>query len=301
MTSSPSSPSPRDTTTLLATFDRNSVWNERYTVGVDLGQSHDPTAIAVIRRIDDDPARPVFQVGHLERLPLNTPYPGVVQHVMNNLSRPPLAGKSELVIDFTGVGRPVFDMFDGRGISPIGVTITNGDAVTRDGMTWRVPKLSLISRLQALLHDGRLKIHKALADAPALVAELQEFRAEVTNSGYWRFGARSGKHDDLVLAVAIALWRAHGDNQHTGILEYYRRLANGGGWPTSPKLTPEPVSVRMRAPSGINGYITNAGRSLVVDANGVVELTEAEAAPLKGVAGWLRLNDAGNEPAMAAH
>jgi len=55
----------------------------------------------------------------------------------------------------------------------------------------------LISRVQALLHDGRLKIHKRLPDAPALVAELQDFRAKVTDSGYWKFGARSGKHDDL--------------------------------------------------------------------------------------------------------
>jgi hypothetical protein len=33
--------------------------------------------------------------------------------------------------------------------------------------------------------------------------------AEVTDSGYWRFGARAGKHDDLVLALAlaIALWQ----------------------------------------------------------------------------------------------
>lgn len=129
--------------------------------------------------------------------------------------------------------------------------------------------------MQALLHDGRLKIHKALADAPALVAELQEFRAQVTDSGYSRFGARSGKHDDLVLAVAIALWRAHGDNQHTGILEYYRQLANGGGgW--SARTMPEQPRVRMKAPPGIGGYITNAGRTLVVD---------AKAAPLKCVAG----------------
>jgi hypothetical protein len=141
-------------------------------------------------------------VGHLERLPLATPYPGVVAHVGRMLARTPLRGKAELVIDFTGVGRPVFDIFIGAGISPIGVTITAGDSVANDGLVYRVPKLILISRVQALLHDGRLKIHKGLPDAPALVAELQEFRAEVTDSGYWKFGARAGKHDDLVLAVA---------------------------------------------------------------------------------------------------
>src|SRR5512143_545381 len=117
MTSTPSSPSPDKT---IVAFDRNSVFEERYVIGVDLGQSHDPTAVCVVRRIDDGP-RPIFQVGHLERLPLNTPYPAIVGHVLQQMSRKPLVGKSELVIDFTGVGRPVFDLFVGRGITPVGV------------------------------------------------------------------------------------------------------------------------------------------------------------------------------------
>ena len=100
-----------------------------------------------------------------------------------------------------------------------------------------MPKLNLISRVWALLHDGRLKIHKGLPDAPALVAELQDFRAEVTDSGYWRFGARSGKHDDLVLAVAIALWRANGDNMPgCGVFELYRREAARVGVVVQEKL-----------------------------------------------------------------
>src|SRR5881227_3967640 len=95
----------------LTAFDLNSQFDERYTVGCDLGQSHDPTAIAVVRRLDQYPAKPLFQVGYLARLPLGTPYPAVVTHVTHMLSRPPLRGKAELVIDFTGVGRPVFEMF----------------------------------------------------------------------------------------------------------------------------------------------------------------------------------------------
>ena len=55
-------------------------------------------------------------------------------------------------------------------MSPIGVTITASDAVTHEGMIYQVPKLVLISRVQALLHDGRLKIQKGLPDA--LVAVL---------------------------------------------------------------------------------------------------------------------------------
>jgi hypothetical protein len=53
------------------------------------------------------------------------------------MSRKPLVGKSELVIDFTGVGRPVFDLFVGRGITPVGVCITGSDAVTNDGPVFK--------------------------------------------------------------------------------------------------------------------------------------------------------------------
>lgn len=188
-----------------------------YTVGVDLGQSEDPTAIAIVRASpvsDAEDPDPLFQVGYLERLPLNTPYPGVIRHVSRltaDRRLQPNEVAPELVIDFTGVGRPVFDMFEAKGLSPIGVGITAGDTIIKDEkkLIWKVPKIILISGLQAVLHDGRLKIHKALADAPALISELQDFRATVTDSGYWKFGAREGKHDDLVLALAIAVWRAN--------------------------------------------------------------------------------------------
>jgi hypothetical protein len=189
-----------------------------YTIGVDLGQSRDPTAIAIVRKVRGEetvsacgiyrlPAPALaFQVGHLERLPLHTPYPGVVSHVLRLLAKFP--DETELVIDHTGVGRPVFDLFETRGLSPIGVTITGGDTITHESMIWRVPKMILVSQVQARLHDGRLKIQKELPDGKTLVDELQDFRAETNDNGYWRFGARSGKHDDLVLALAIALWRA---------------------------------------------------------------------------------------------
>ena len=172
----------------------------------------------------------IFQVGHLERMPLGTPYPGIVAHVGRLLAKLP-AG-TELIIDFTGVGRPVFDMFVYSGISPLGVLITGGTAETSDGATRSVPKLTLVSRLQALLHEGRLKILRELAEAETLVRELQDFRVEFTAAGHLTFNARSGKHDDLVLALAIAVWRAHGGGMaQYGHFEWMRRQAMGSKAP----------------------------------------------------------------------
>jgi hypothetical protein len=56
---------------------------------------------------------------------------------------------------------------------------------------------------------------------------MQDFRVEFTASGTLTFNARSGKHDDLVLALAIACWRAYDGGAGMGIYRYYERLARG--------------------------------------------------------------------------
>jgi hypothetical protein len=194
----------------------------RYFCGVDLGQSHDPTAIAVVRRLrfllshDVQRSTPIwkeekptiYQCGYLERVPLGTTYPAIVAHVGRLLPRPIWSGNIDLALDQTGVGRPVCDMFASAGLSFTAVTITGGDSESSEGRSWRVPKMTLVSALQALLHEGRLHIQKELEESAELVRELQDFRVKYTEAGHLTFNAREGKHDDLVLALAIAVWRA---------------------------------------------------------------------------------------------
>jgi hypothetical protein len=45
-------------------------------IGLDLGQCHDNTAIAIVQRTD-----PHLCVRFLERLPLGTPYPLVIERI----------------------------------------------------------------------------------------------------------------------------------------------------------------------------------------------------------------------------
>jgi hypothetical protein len=209
----------RPTFEMAAEVSREEV---RYFCGLDLGQSHDPTAIAVVRRLrflvsrdvnhssptwtEDKPT--VYQCGYLERVPLGTVYPAIVAHVGRLLQRPIWSGKIDLAIDQTGVGKPVADMFTSAGLTFTGVMITGGASETNEGRTWHVPKMTLVSSLQALLHEGRLHIQKELTEAAELVRELQDFRVKYTEGGHLTFNAREGKHDDLVLALAIAVWRA---------------------------------------------------------------------------------------------
>src|SRR5262249_43243486 len=186
----------------------------KFVVGVDLGQSQDPTAICVIESYSEreDPITPeqhFFDVRHLMRFPLGLSYPTMVGDIGLMLNREPLSGRAELVIDETGVGRAVGDIFAQRGLKPIRVSITGGNEEGMSGSRrWTVPKSVLVSLLDAKLHTGELRFAQDLREAPAMQEELKDFRRHVSEAGRYSFSAREGKHDDLVLAVAIAVWRA---------------------------------------------------------------------------------------------
>jgi hypothetical protein len=156
-----------------------------------------------------------FDVVHAERLPLGTSYPDVVAHVRDVLSRPPLRDRCHLVLDESGVGRAVGDMFTDAGLRAMRVAITAGvDAVKQDGLRWSVAKSLLISGVDAKLHSGELRFAAELGEAHALAEELKDFRRHLTSAGRATYQARTGKHDDLVLAVAIALWWAVERRRH---------------------------------------------------------------------------------------
>ena len=203
-----------------------------YTVGVDLGQAHDPTAIAVVETevltrcfydgLNPEPRQVPegveHRVRHLERLPLGMAYPLQVAHVRGLMMAPELrTGDAELVVDETGVGKPVCDLFEAEGLKPVRVMITGGMEETRAGArSHRVPKITLVSRLQAALHAKELKLSPELRELQALQQELSEFRMRHTAAGSAVFGAREGRHDDLVLALAIAVWRAQARSRGSG-------------------------------------------------------------------------------------
>jgi hypothetical protein len=192
-----------------------------YFVGVDLGQSRDFTAIAVVERGLRtgawDPVRyawrklATLELRYLERMELGTPYPEVVERVVQVTRSGELYGRCHLAVDGTGVGRPVVDLL--RRARPncvlLPAIITSGDQETSGGGYSRIPKRDLIVQLQVLLQCGALRIAAGLKDAAALVAEMQAMRVKVTSAGHEQYGAwREGTHDDLVFAVALACWAA---------------------------------------------------------------------------------------------
>jgi hypothetical protein len=194
----------------------------QYFVGLDLGQSQDFTAIAVLERAESvggwDPVMFAWRktialrLRHLERVPLGTPYTEVVDRVVVVTRSADLEGQCQLIADATGVGRPVMDMLRRAGLGSRRlwpVLITGGDMETYANGHYRVPKRDLIVGLQLLLQRRGLQIAKGLKFGPVLAREMAEMRVKITASGNEQYGAwREGEHDDLVLAVALACWGA---------------------------------------------------------------------------------------------
>jgi hypothetical protein len=208
-----------------------------YTVGLDLGQSADPSALIVAERLDVEPAEPGARLGerrdivHAQRWTLGTPYPRIVEDVCALLAEPALA-EAPLIVDSTGVGRGVTDLFrdahrDGHfSRYPIPVTITAGEQA--HGLS--VPKQDLVSRIQALLQSGRLLLAAEMPLREQLERELVGFSAKTSASGRTTYEALTERiHDDLVLALALAIW-------HPGHKESRRFVAASGRIYGSPEL-----------------------------------------------------------------
>jgi hypothetical protein len=180
-----------------------------YFTGLDLGQAHEFTALAVVEQsmLTPKPNEQVrhYAVRHLHRFALSTPYQAMAEYTAKLFAKPPLA-RSRLLVDQTIVGRPVMDMLRKAPIhaSITPLTITN----SQQAKGLLVPKKELVSVMQILLQTRRLTIAATLPDAAILAEELANFKIQkplVHGEGLadWR----EAPHDDLVFAAAIAVWQ----------------------------------------------------------------------------------------------
>src|SRR4051812_47357728 len=189
-------------------------------VGLDLGKAQNHTALSVIERremvsCDRDPVTQAFRteltmrIRHLQRIPLDTPYPDIVEFVRRVVSRSELGGsggrRTSLVVDASGVGAPVVDLLRKARLPCVlaPVTITSGDRETSDALGYGVPKRDLIVGLQVAFENRWLRVSRGAAHAEEFVKELLDMRLFVSRfGGYERY--EGGVQDDLVLAAALA-------------------------------------------------------------------------------------------------
>ncbi|WP_104177650.1 hypothetical protein [Cryobacterium sp. Y50] len=223
-----------------------------YTVGLDLGQGQDFSALAVVERVlvlpplislgafyrqpatYGDALKDELRVRHLRRWELGTPYPVIVKDVAAMMRTPPMSD-AMLFIDGTGVGRAVRDMFrdewqqDNFGCwRPVAVTVTAG----HDRNGWHVPKSDLLAAIQVPLQQGNLKIAERLLLGEQLERELTAFRQTVSQSGRdsYDIARRAGEgHGDLVSALSFALFQPNTISR-PDVVENTEILGRGTTW-----------------------------------------------------------------------
>lgn len=183
-----------------------------YLAGLDIGQRDDWTALAIVRKDVGGAdvggaARPEqsLTLVALERV-RRIPYPEIARLVADTLAE---LGTYTLLVDTTGVGRPVTDQLKELGIRHMRVSIHGGSSIARlDDDTLSVPKRDLIAALVVGFESGRLRIARGLKHTGTLEREAAAFQMKLSASGRDSYSARTGEHDDLLLAVSLPIWHA---------------------------------------------------------------------------------------------
>ncbi len=128
------------------------------------------------------------------------------------------AGGIQLACDATSMQRFIVkalqhdedsQLRDTAGVLGVIITAGNGESKGDDGFR-NVSKNKLIGLAKQLLAERRLIVNPELKHAALLVDELRNFVPKVTAAGNvtWEADTREGKHDDLLLSTALALYLA---------------------------------------------------------------------------------------------
>lgn len=170
-------------------------------IGVDIGQQRDPSAIAVVEESRGGARRDetLFTVRMAERLPLGTPYPAVAERVgevVRNLyrlwggARPyyeygvprsipilirtdyPLAPR--VAVDVTGVGRPVYELIEAA-LDREDDAVRRADGRGLDRLDWQLLAVTFTFGDRLTMEGGEWRLGKAFL-VSRLVSLLQTRR-----------------------------------------------------------------------------------------------------------------------------
>ena len=187
----------------------------QHIVSLSLGAVAEPSAVVVLeprtefgrpeKHTKKRDSENHFDVIWLERFPVGRPIPAVVARVSELVSGERLAKNCHLLLDSTSTGAAPLRVFEGRGLYPQPIELTNTGSEEYSGGVQRVPLRDVIGAAQVVLQTDRLKVASALKLASTLVGDLQSFDPKPVARG---LDLRGGRNSDLVLALAVALWWA---------------------------------------------------------------------------------------------
>lgn len=202
-------------------------------LGCDLGKENDFTAICFlqkqtpINRASRPTGHPIYEVLMMKRFPLKTSYVSIVKEISNRLKYPPFdaiqfpRGMTRpvevpiyLTFDKTGVGSAVAELLkndrflDSHLEELRAVNITSGREPSEGNDALNIPKRDLIMATLIAFEKGNIQFAADIPELSLLIDELQNFEMRFTARGNDTYSAKGASHDDLVLALSLALWSA---------------------------------------------------------------------------------------------
>lgn len=156
-----------------------------YIMGADLAQAEDYTVITVIDTNNN-------QVVYWKRF-RGVNYPVQVDHIVTTAQE---YGNARIIIDSTGLGKPIYEFLLQRGVFVEDFTFTGKS------------KEELIGKLRLYISQKWITI----PDEPELIKELNHFEYKLRNEKTGeplqniKYGASKGSHDDTVCSLALAVF-----------------------------------------------------------------------------------------------
>lgn len=177
-------------------------------IGLDLGQQNDYTVLSILKIKDNPSIRgTLYQLIYLYRVPLETSYPNIISWVSALISDHLAIYNYVLVVDYTGVGRPIVDMLRQDQLNLLAVNITGGNVASwKHGNEVSVPKKEIVTCLQVTLESSRLRFSEDISSLDTLAQEFISFKPKISASANLQFEAEYGYHDDIVMSIGLAIW-----------------------------------------------------------------------------------------------
>lgn len=171
-------------------------------------------------------------------MPLGTQYPMVVQRIAVVAEAAQSWGSATVVLDGTGVGVPIVDMLRRATSVPLrAVVFTAGDReVQPEFAVHRVPKRDLVTALEVVLQTRPLEVTPDCVLKAELESELAAFDLSISARGHDTYEAASGSHDDLVMALCLALWWGERPSAIEAYIEYVDLEAARRGFQSVPEV-----------------------------------------------------------------
>jgi hypothetical protein len=211
-----SDPSSQILNPVLVPFDNALRSGQKFHMGMDLAQANDRTVITIAKRLRRNGFN-YYRGGHFEIMPKNMPFETQCDKLANLINRLQHGGGivESVTIDYTGIGRPIWEMLRRRKVPGLkGILITGGEAGsgTQKGDIYHVPKIDLITGLQSLVNLNRFIVHPDVPHAKEFENELRNYTVVYSETGRMLMNARSGSHDDIVISTALTAYVAEFTN-----------------------------------------------------------------------------------------